>query len=331
MFFNAKRCASSGLLAVFVVMGVIATQPVATQAQDLEELLQQVGPEYGKSYLMPFINAHGANQNAGIYHTADMAGTGFHLSIGLKVMATQLAESDQTFRRVLEDLPLGEILPDDPYYDQWRDETGDVVMQGPTVFGNSEEYGTMTAYVNGIPIYTLETIPGLVETRFVPLFAPQATLGRIFGVSGTLRYFPEMELSSYGKTKFFGWGVDWGVNTLLPFLPFDAAIGYFKQELDVGSILQTNAESFFLALSADVGILTIYGGAAKEKSDMEVAYEFAGYDELGVDAQTVGFTADGVQETRFTIGGTLNVGLKLNLEASHGKLTTYTAGLIFGN
>ena len=40
MFFNAKRCTSFGLLAVFVVMGVIATQPVATQAQDLEERLR---------------------------------------------------------------------------------------------------------------------------------------------------------------------------------------------------------------------------------------------------------------------------------------------------
>lgn len=331
MFLFARRRIVPGLLGLLAVLSFVVLQPDLSRAQDLEELLQQVGPEYGESYLAPFISAHGANQNAGIYHTADKAGTGFRLSIGLKVMATQIAEADQSFRRVLEDMPLGELLPDDPEYDPWRDETGDVVMEGPTVFGNTEQSGTMTAYVNGMEIYSLETIPGLVDTRYVPLFAPQATLGRIFGLSGTLRYFPEMDLSSYGKTKFLGYGVDWGVNTLLPMLPFSAAIGYFKQELDVGTFLQTTAESFFLALSYDDGVLTIYGGGASEKSDMKVEYAFEGYDDLGVDAQTVGFESEGKQKKRFTLGGTLNFGVKLNAEISHGNLTTYTAGIIFGN
>jgi hypothetical protein len=39
---------------------------------------------------------------------------------------------------------------------------------------------------------------------------------------------------------------------------------------------------------------------------------------------------DGRQESRFTIGLTLDILLDLNLEAGFGDMTTYSAGLMFG-
>ena len=325
----------TGLIAMGLVLALAAAQPPLVQADNLTELLDQVGEEYAKAYVSPFIYAHGVNQNAGIYHTADVGGTGFHLSIGLKVMATQLAEGDQYFRKVIEDVPLGDLLPDDPIYDPWRDETGDVVMEGPTVFGQTgnEHAGRSTIYVNGIPVYAVDTIPGTIDTRMVPLFAPQATVGRIFGLSGTIRFFPEVDLASYGKTKFFGWGLNWGVNTLLPMLPIDIAIGYFSQELDAGDVLQTDAQSLYLAASKNLSMVTLYGGYAWEQSNMKVSYWFEGYSDSVIDVEPhqVGFDVDGIQQNRFTIGATLNLGLKLNAEYSYGEMSTITAGLIFGN
>lgn len=310
-------------------------QPPALQADDLTELLGQVGEEYAEAYVSPIINAHGVNQNAGIYHTADLAGTGFHLTIGLKVMATQIAAEDQYFRKVIEDVPVGDLLPDDPMYDPWRGETGDVVMEGPTAFGPSgdADAGRSTIYVDGIPVYAIDTIPGLVDTRWVPLFAPQATIGRFYGLSGTIRFLPEIDLSSYGKTKYFGWGLSWGVNTVLPELPLDLAVGYFTQEIDAGDVLQTDAESFYLAASKRFSLVTLYGGYAREKSSMAVDYWYEGYEDgaITVEPYEVSFDVDGIQKNRFTVGVTLHIGVKLNAEYSHGKLNTFTAGLLFGS
>jgi hypothetical protein len=39
---------------------------------------------------------------------------------------------------------------------------------------------------------------------------------------------------------------------------------------------------------------------------------------------------DGEQDFRFTVGGTLDFGLQLNVEAGIGKMSTYSAGLMFG-
>jgi hypothetical protein len=42
------------------------------------------------------------------------------------------------------------------------------------------------------------------------------------------------------------------------------------------------------------------------------------------------FTVDDTQSSRVTLGVTLDVLAKLNIEMGHGDLTTYTAGLMFG-
>jgi hypothetical protein len=179
-------------------------------------------------------------------------------------------------------------------------------------------------------VYEIATIPGLVDTRWVPLFAPQVTIGRFKGLSGTLRWFPEIDISDYGKTQFFGWGLTWGVNTVAPELPVDIAVGYFAQSLDVGTILDTDASSLFAAVSKSYPMVTVYGGLAVESSSMDVTYEFQGLDDLPEAATEIAFSVDGRQDWRFTLGGTLTVLGGLNVEISRGDFTTYSAGLLYG-
>ncbi|MFO7654562.1 MAG: DUF6588 family protein [Candidatus Krumholzibacteriia bacterium] len=311
---------------------VLLFLPLAALAQDdgdddLRALLEQVGADYAEAYISPFIHAHGPNQNSALYHTASVPGTGLHVTIGLKLMATQLDENDQTFRRVLENVEVGGVLPDDPVYDPYREETGTVVMSGPTVFGDTSVDGRVTVYVNGLPIYTDHTIPGLVDTRWVPLFAPQVTVGSVYGLSATLRWFPDLDLSDYGKSSFFGWGLSWGASALLPELPVDVMIGYFEQSLDVGTLLGTQATSLHLVVSKRLHAVTVYGGVAAESSELDVRYEFAGYDALPGSAGTVAFSVEGAQDRRLTLGATVG---PVNAEISHGKLTTFGAGLLYG-
>ena len=307
-----------GLLSLVAMIFMV--QPVLAQDDEsLEELLQQVGEQYATSYSSPFLYAFGPNQNSGMYQSASIPWKGLTFGFGIKVMATSLNKDDQTFSSNIENVELGD------FDSNYAGETGDIVMSGPTIFGDTETEGTITGYLNGIPVFEQNTIPGLIETEFVPLATPEAYIGGIFGLKATFRYFPEMDLGDYGSTKYLGYGLQWSPNELLPTLPFDVMAGFFTQELKVGSFLETNAETFFIGASKDFSLLRVYGGVAKDSSDMTVSYEFE-----GTEGDDVTFSIDGRQEQHVTLGVALKFILGLNVEMNVGDLTTYSAGLMFG-
>lgn len=290
---------------------------------DLESLLVQVGREYATSYIAPLAHGWGANQNSGLFHTASIPRSRITFSLGLKVMGSYMSEDDKTFRRVLRDVPLNDFFdlqPGDPGYGQ----NGDIVFEGPTVIGDPDVDGTATGYVNGLPIAQAETIGGLVETRWIPLFAPELQVGGVAGFRASLRWFPEVDLGDFGKTKYLGYGLQWSPGPMLPNLPVDLLIGFFKQEIELGTIVETEATSIYVAASRAFGLATVYAGLAKESSTMTVNY-------TPEDSDTrVRFEVDGDMSARFTLGATLNLGAKLNAEVGVGKLTVFTAGLLFG-
>jgi hypothetical protein len=307
-------------LVMLALVGVAL--PAAGQDDDasLEDLLIQVGEQYARAYTAPLISSWGANQNSALYHTAEIPRSGLTVSFGLKVMGTYLSEGDQAFSTVVEDVEVSD------YFDGVSG-NGDVVMEGPTVFGDTETNGTLTAYVGGLPVAREETIPGLLDTRWVPLAAPQLEVGGIIGLRGTLRWVPELDLGDYGKTKYLGYGISWSPGFLLPRLPVDVMIGFFNQQIDVGTIVETDARSLFLAVSRKFSAFVVYGGLATESSTMDVSYTYE--DAAGGPAE-VRFETDGEVESRVTVGATLDAPVKLNAEMNVGKLVVYSAGLMFG-
>lgn len=305
-----------GLMAVgllSLMASIFIVQPVV--AENLEELLVQVGEEYAVSYSSPFLYAFGPNQNSGMYQTAHIPWGGLTFGFGVKVMATHLNEDDQVFSKNIENVDLGD------YDSDYDGQTGNIVMNGPTIFGDTETNGTVTGYLHGIPVFQNETIPGLIKSDFVPLATPEAYIGGVFGLKATLRYFPEMDLSDYGKTKYLGYGLQWSPNGLIEGLPVDLMVGFFTQELKVGTLIETSAETYFVGASKQFSLIRVYGGFAKDKSDMKVAYVFE------EDGSNVGFSVDGRQESHFTIGMAISL---LNVEMNAGDLTTYSAGLMLG-
>lgn len=294
-----------------------------TGAQDLEDLITQVGQPYAEGYTEPLINAFGANQNSALYHTAHIPGSSLVFTIALKASGTYLNEGDQRFRRVIENVDLSDYLePGDPGYGQ----VGDIVMEGPTVFGSTDELGTATAYVNGLPVYQVETIPGLLDTRWVPLAAPHLELGGLVGLKATVRWLPSMNISNYGKTKYLGYGLEWSPNFLLSSsFPVDLMAGFFTQEIDLGTTVQTEAKSLYVAASHPFGLTTLYAGLAWEESTMDVDYVQEGTD------NHVTFTDEGLMTNRFTVGATFDLGVKLNAEMGIGKMVVYSVGIMFAN
>ena len=304
------------VLTLVLAMTVLSTGAVLAGDQDLEELLKQVGEEYATAYASPFIEAFGPNQNSAMYQSAHIPWGGLTFGIGVKVMGTHLNEADQSFQKTIVVDDLGNFEPG------LSGQSGTAILSGPTIFGDTGTTGSVTLVPDaGGPPIAIAGIPGLVDTRFVPFFAPEASVGDIFGLRGTVRYFPEVNLGSYGKTKYFGYGLQWSPNGLLENLPVDLMVGFFDQELKVGTLIDSSAQTYFAAVSKSFGPITAYAGYASEESDMTVAYTWVDTGEA------ISFDASAQQESRFTVGAKLAM---FNVEMAHGDLTTYSAGAMFG-
>lgn len=313
------------VLATALLCGAAAAPALAQddtgEDDDLESLLEQVGTEYAAGYLGPLATTLGANQNSALYHTASIPWGRLTFGFGLKVMGSRLDDEDKSFRRQIQVDDLGAYLPDVPAA---QGRAGVIVMEGPTAFGDTDAPGTMTGYVDGVAVGQETTIEGLVETDWSPLAAPEAWIGGLLGASLHVRWLPEIDAGDYGKTKYFGWGLQWSPNGYFPLLPVDVAVGFFRQDLDVGTILDTDAHSVFLAASKKFGLATLYTGVAKEKGEVAVSY-------VEEDTGTrVEFEMESAMKSRFTLGATLSLGAKLNVEAAFGNVTVYSAGLLFG-
>lgn len=324
------RAVVAGVLAVCLCLTGSAN---TAQATDLQQLIEQVGPAYGEAYSSPFIHAFGPNQNSNLYSTADIPWGGLTFGVGVKFMATNLNESDQTFQRVVQIDDLGDYF-DEPSLDG---QSGTVVMHGPTIFGNTDTAGQADIYANSVFVGSVEGIPGFWDTRWVPMATPEAYIGGIIGLKATIRYFPSMKLGDIGKSEYLGYGLQWSASGLLEDLPIDLMIGFFTQSLDVENtqglgedkLIDSDASSYFLVISKSWPSLTLYGGLAIESSDMKVSYFYENTDKPDL-SQNVSFSVDGRQDKRFTVGTTLDILLKLNVEAGFGDMTTYSAGLMFG-
>ncbi|MBM4130485.1 hypothetical protein FJ250_05570 [bacterium] len=302
-----------------LILAALAIAAAPAAAEELEGLLEDVTGEYAQAYLAPFTHSFGPNLNGGIFHTAAIPRSRLTIEFGVKATATHLAEEDQSFQTVIENVDLSD------YDNTFASGTmGDIVMSGPTVFGDDEAMGSVAGYINGVQVFSQETIEGLVKTRYSPMAVPQASLAGIAGLRATVRWLPEVDLGEIGKTKVFGYGLQWGINTVAPTLPIDIMVGFFNQTVEVGTLIETDASSMFVAASKAFPLATIYAGYAKEDAETDIAYTYGG------DDSAVAFTVEGTQESRFTVGATLNVLAKLNVEMGHGDLTTYTAGLMFG-
>lgn len=319
----------------FALAGVAGAPPAARAQADgdegegLQDLLEEIGGEYAEAYLAPLAQTFGVNQVTALYTTAAIPRQGVTVSIGVKAMNTRLKAADQVFAREFTatlDESYG-VLPGHPAYGQ----TGTIRIAGPTVFGDDDQAGTVQAFHEGALVAEREGIEGAVKTRDVPLAVPELTVGGILGLRATLRWLPTIDAGDdIGEIKLLGYGVQANVNQWLAPLPVDVMVGFFRQSLEVGDALDADASSLYLAASKPFGLLTVYGGAAKESSDLEVDYTYVDRDDPGL-TFPVRFAIEGAQESRFTLGVALQIGATLSAEVNRGsEWTTYGAGLAFG-
>ena len=337
-------------------------------AQNLEETMQNLGVAAGKAYVAPIVSGFGSNLNAGWYHKAPAATKfGFHVEAGVVAMGTLLsggsktmnvsggfrldaAQAQELANQSVDTTQTGGTVLRDSLAAALRRADQTVTFNGPTIIGSEDDALTFAVATSpftfgkpggGDTTITLapfsDTIPGVTGLLdglpALPLFAPQLTLGTIYGTNVTLRWLPEVETTEeIGSVKFFGFGVQHNPGVWLgSTLPVDLSVGYFMQTLEVGTLFKAQSQALGLNASKTFGWrflnVTPYGGVQFESSSFDFAYD------LMVDGEEIPieFSLDGENKYRATAGLSLRL-LALNINADYniGKYNSYSLGVMVG-
>lgn len=329
-----------------LLCGTLLLTSFAVQAQDLGETLEAVGEDYARLYVTPLVDAFGADINAGLFHSAQIGGTGIlpgiDIYFGVKLFGAQLDDSDKT-------LSLLYVAEEDfrgPDGNTYRLPVQYEINDAPTVFGETEA-GVVTATVNervhpgpdGIDntdddIFVNETsqldlLAGLVDTDIAPLAIPQITVGTFMGTDVSLRYLPALNVDDYGSVEFLGYGLRHSISQYIPLLPVDIAVGAMWQNMQIDDTDDNQvfkAETFagFLSVSKTFGAATVYAGAQTESTTVDIAYSF----ESDGQRTDVAFEVDAANEMRFLGGVSFGLGpVTLNVDYSASEYNTISAGL----
>jgi len=225
-------------------------------------------------------------------------------------------------------------------------------ITGPTVIGSESDniralFGGSTFTVTD-PI-TRQPRQVTVPAKYVPLFVsglkenlsvfpvavPQLTIGTLLGSQFSLRYLPTLEVGKdVGKVQYFGIGVQhnplvWFTDSLF----LDASLGFFTQEIKVGSYLDAKATAFGLTISKrlgwDIFNLTPYAGFLFESSTITFSYDHPRDTSSGTVVEKVSFLVNGENKNRITVGASLRLPiLNINADYSFGKVRSASAGVM---
>ena len=180
-----------------------------------------------------------------------------------------------------------------------------------------------------LPIGGFEAISDL---SFLPLAAPQLSLGTILGTRVTFRYLPSITIDEeLGKFKYFGFGIQHNPGVLLPTpLPFDVGVGFFTQTLEIGTLFKAKTTAFGINASKKLGVgpisITPYAGFMLEKSNIDITYDFI----VDTEEINIAFKLEGENRSRIVLGLSLRL-LIFNINADYniGKYNSVTVGVMF--
>jgi hypothetical protein len=255
-------------------------------------------------------------------------------------------------------------LVEDALIDQMTQQDFTVGIEGATIIGASDDDiiisfsgGDVTFTDPGTGLPRTETLVAydvdlgfgglgdfLPEVSFLPFLAPQASIGTVLGTRAVFRYIPEVDIpgvsitEDIGKFSWFGWGVQHNPGVFFPNpLPLDVSIGFFKQTLKVGTVLEANTTAYGLTVSKKLGVglfnITPYAGYLIEKSTLHFAYDFTLDPGDPIYEQTIpiDFELEGENNSRITVGLSMKL-LMFNINADYnmGNYNSVTVGIMFG-
>jgi hypothetical protein len=362
MILNLYKNSFIFLLLIFFFYSVTALY-AQTPGRSLQETLSILSEDAAREYISPISSAFGADLNGGWFHKTPPAKIlGFDLELGFVGMGAYFPQDKKSFsvdgafrfnateaNKIIDMSGLNlNPIERNLLFGILTTESHDVNISGATVIGSSLDSLRISLPADtyaGLPMpATVVTLPvtgfgDLANINFLPLVAPQFSIGTVFGTQALFRYIPDVQLNEdLGKFQYFGFGIQhnpgvWMSNPL----PIDFAGSFFTQTLKIGSLFRTTTTSYGLNISKRLGLsalnITPYAGFMYETANMEVTYEVVA-ENVPNPGETfrekVNFTIEGENRTRFTIG----IGIRLllfniNADYNFGRYNSFTAGLVF--
>lgn len=356
---------SQGVVNVLITafLGIGLVSPVFAQDESLEGTLQQLSEDAAMKYVSPISSAFGADLNSGWFHKAPGAViAGFNLEIGVVAMGAFFPDDSKTFsvngrfrfsedeaRELVEGQGFSQSVQDE-LVKQITAQYFHVGISGATITGEEDDhvmvhFPAKTFDVNGtdyeVPEQSVDLGFGgfqdLADLSFLPLAAPQVSVGTVYGTQATFRYLPSLTLNGdLGKLKYFGFGIQhnpavWLSNPI----PVDVAVSFFTQNLKIGDLFESKATAFGLNASKrfGTGFLNVapYAGFMFESANMKVTYTYVVNTPTGTVRDAIEFELEGENKSRLILGISLRL-LTLNLNADYNfsKYDSFSAGLTFG-
>ncbi|HUV37744.1 MAG TPA: DUF6588 family protein [Patescibacteria group bacterium] len=229
----------------------------ASASAQIEDQLSVYTGANAIGYMQPLADAFGADLNASLFHSAEIARIGFHFRLEFPIMGVIFSDDDRTFTAVTE----GDFSPEQR-------------VQAPTIIGSGEAK-VVTGYGG-----TSYAFPGGFDLNSFAIAVPQLRIGSVFGTEAILRYFSintgDVELGDLG---LFGFGIRHSVSQYLgPVFPVDIAAGFFWQKFKLGEnkdgddLISVKAFTIGVQASKKFAVFVPYTGLSYDTSSMDVAY-----------------------------------------------------------
>ncbi|HEX7574308.1 MAG TPA: DUF6588 family protein, partial [Bacteroidota bacterium] len=185
---------------------------------DLEKTLQQFNSTQVTGYIQPLADLFGANMNAGMFHSAEIPRTGFHLSLEIVGMGSMVGDNQKKYT----------LTPDDHNVPAFSTATMFGGKADSIVVGNSKYKGIADGFVN---------------TSIFPLGAPQLTIGNIYGTRAIVRFIATPSIKSFPSATLWGIGLQHSISQYVPAVPVDIAAHVFYSQFRFGDLVNFSGTS----------------------------------------------------------------------------------------
>lgn len=294
---------------VLALAGLCGVAPAALAQSSLEDALAQYSATSVQGYIKPLVDLFGANMNSGFFSGRAVPG-GISIRLSLIGMASSVDEEQKTYTA---STPTGFDPP---------------TFETATIFGGP---GTTVTDANN-PALQYRGSDGLINTSLFPLAVPQLSVGGFFGTEALVRFIATPTFGDndeFPKTSLVAFGVRHNVGKYLgAALPVDLGVGVMYSTFKIGDLVKVTGLTIGAQASKTVALLTVYGGAAWEKTTMNLTYTSTDPSASG----TVDIDLDGANTFRVTAGLSLKLLVaRIFADANLGSVTSFSGGLSFGN
>ncbi|MHB8580209.1 MAG: DUF6588 family protein [Ignavibacteriaceae bacterium] len=342
-----------------VLFSFIVISSTVKAQNDLNSTLSHLSSGAAQAYVSPVISGFGADLNSGwVDRVTSSKLLGLDIELKIVAMGTYFSTQNQTFSTsaafrfnsdqaaTLTQSVINPVARQD-IENQIISQDFTVGISGPTIIGDKNQYVavnfpghtfTSNGFQYNVPAQNIVTqVNGLLgNMSALPLAAPQLTIGTVYGTSVSFRYLPNIQLNSnLGQLTYFGFGIQHNPAAWIGLpLPVDFSVGYFTQNLKVGSVFSSNATLFNINASKMFGTsmlnITPYVGIGFESSTVSVNYNQTIDSQVGPQQVNISFNLQGENTTRFTLGASFGLAIiNLNVDYSFAKYNTVSAGLGF--